>query len=341
MSAPRATMRLQFHTSFTFDDAVGIVPYLSSLNVSHLYSSPIMTARAGSMHGYDVIDPSQVNPELGGEPAFRRLVAALRQAGLGIIVDIVPNHMAVGGGDNSWWLDVLQHGRQSRYARWFDIDWEPDDPTLRGKVLLPLLGRPYWEALAKAEISLAFNPTHDRYEAQYFHHIFPIAPDDRRAVERLSLRAFDATTSNGRRRLHGLLERQHFRLAWWRTANDAINWRRFFDINELAALRLEDEEVFEPTHASLFRLFAEGLIDGVRVDHVDGLSDPGAYCRRLRARFDTLAKERPAGSRNDPYLVVEKILGPGEELPQDWGCDGTSGYDFMDQVSAVLHDGAA
>jgi maltooligosyltrehalose synthase len=217
MSAPRATMRLQFHKGFTFDDAVPHAPYLAELGISHLYASPILTARAGSMHGYDVVDPTRVNPELGGEPAFRRLVHALRSAGIGIIVDIVPNHMAVGTG-NRWWLDVLQHGIQSRYARYFDIDWDCEDPTLRRKILLPVLGRPYGEALAHGEIVLAFNIAEDRYEARYFDHIFPIRPDDRGGIERLTLEAFDAAAESGRRRLHGLLERQHFRLAWWRVA---------------------------------------------------------------------------------------------------------------------------
>jgi (1->4)-alpha-D-glucan 1-alpha-D-glucosylmutase len=341
MNAPRATMRLQFHKGFTFDDALRIVPYLAALHVSHLYGSPILTARAGSMHGYDVVDPTHINAELGGEPAFRRLVAALRQAGLGIIVDIVPNHMAVGGDDNPWWLDVLRCGRKSRYARYFDIDWEPEDKTMRGKVLIPVLGQPYGDALAQGEIALAYDAFADRYEARYFHHVFPIDPELRADIERKTLDEFDPKTAKGRWRLHELLERQNFRLAWWRTANDEINWRRFFDINELAALRVEDEQVFEATHAKLFQLFGEGLIDGVRVDHVDGLTDPAAYCRNLRARLEALAGARPAESpRGHPYIVVEKILGAGEELAAGWGCDGTSGYDFMDQVSSVLHDPA-
>jgi malto-oligosyltrehalose synthase len=334
MMIPRATMRLQFHREFTFENAIAVVPYLDALNISHLYASPIMKARAGSIHGYDVVDPTEINPELGGEVAFRRLVAALRQRGLGIIVDIVPNHMAVGGNDNRWWLDVLKHGRDSEYARFFDVDWEPDDPTLKGKVLVPVLGQAYGAALAKGEIRLAFNEAQGRHEARYFHHVFPIAPDHARKIEKLE--AFDPSTQAGRGRLHALLERQHFRLASWRIANDAINWRRFFDINELAALRVEDEAVFEATHAKIFQLFAEGLIDGVRVDHVDGLADPGGYCRRLRARFEELARERPP--QGGAYIVVEKILGAHEQLPPDWGVDGTSGYDFMDQVARVLHD---
>jgi (1->4)-alpha-D-glucan 1-alpha-D-glucosylmutase len=338
MTPPRATMRLQFHKGFTFDAAVRIAPYLAALHVSHLYASPILTARSGSMHGYDVIDPTQVNPELGGEPGFRRLVAALREVGLGIIVDIVPNHMAVGN-DNLWWMDLLSRGRKSRYARYFDIDWDPPHPAMRDKVLLPVLGRPYGEALERREIALTYNVSADRYEARYFEQVFPINPDLRADIKRRTLNAFDAKTRTGRDQLHALLERQNFRLAWWRIANDSINWRRFFDINGLAALRVEDEDVFEATHSKLFQLFADGLIDGVRVDHVDGLADPKEYCRRLRARLTTLANARPQGiSRGQLYIIVEKILGAGEELAADWGCDGTSGYDFMDQVSSVLHD---
>jgi (1->4)-alpha-D-glucan 1-alpha-D-glucosylmutase len=339
MSAPRATMRLQLHHQFTFADAVGLIPYLTAFGISHVYSSPILTARPGSSHGYDVIDPTRVNPELGGEAGFRQLVGALRAAGLGIIVDIVPNHMAVGG-DNGWWLDVLQHGRSSRYARFFDIDWEPEDPTLHDKILVPILGRPYGAALKQGELSLAWNPTRDCFEARYFDHAFPIAPADRDVIKRLTLRAFDPTTAHGRCRLHDLLERQHFRLAWWKTAGDEINWRRFFDINELAALRIEDDQVFEATHATLFRLYSEGLIDGFRIDHIDGLTDPGGYCRRLRSRLADLSRARPATRVVKPYLIVEKILGAGEHLPGAWECDGTTGYDFMDQVSALLHDPA-
>jgi malto-oligosyltrehalose synthase len=339
MSVPRATMRLQFHRAFTFDSAVRIVPYLAALHISHLYASPILTARAGSTHGYDVVDPTQINPELGGEPSFRRLVAALRGAGLGIIVDIVPNHMAVGD-ENPWWLDVLGLGRRSSYAKYFDIDWEPPDEALCGKILAPVLGRPYGEALAQGDITVVFNTAADRFEARYFDHVFPLDPTHRADIERERLDAFDPATPQGRKRLHKLLERQNFRLAWWRTANDEINWRRFFDINELAALRVEDDEVFEVTHAKLFALFEEGLIDGVRIDHVDGLADPAGYCRKLRRRLAELSRSRPLDLSEPPYIVVEKILGAGEKLAAEWECNGTTGYDFMDQVSAVQHDPA-
>ncbi len=409
--APRATMRLQLHAGFTFADAANLVPYLHDLGVSHLYASPILTARAGSLHGYDVVDPTRVNPELGGEAGLRRLVTALRAADLGLIVDIVPNHMAVGGSDNAWWQDVLRHGPASRYARYFDIDWTPADPALHGKVLAPFLGSPYGQALQAGEIRLDADAGGTPVIG-YFDDRYPIAPSDHAEIAAAGPAAYDSATENGRVRLHRLLERQHYRLAWWGTAGDEINWRRFFDINGLAGLRIEDPEVFEATHATLFRLYEEGLIDGVRIDHVDGLTDPPGYCRRLRARLEALAARRggagttdgtggaadgaggaaaekenwtppppfeggdrgegrepsrPAGLRtpppgrlpqgeavsfsrptvsttptptlsNRPYIIVEKILGADEAIATDWGVDGTSGYDFMNQVSAVQHE---
>jgi len=338
-SIPQATMRLQLHREFTFADATRVVPYLHTLGVSHLYASPILTARSGSMHGYDVTNPTDVNPELGGEDGLRALVKALRAAGLGLIVDIVPNHMAVGH-DNPWWYDVLRLGQASRYAGFFDIDWESADPSLRGKVLAPFLGKPYGEALAAGELSLGREgglPVIRYYDA-----IYPIDPDTWDDAPASDDARFDSATPAGREALHALLERQHYRLAWWGAAADEINWRRFFDINGLVGLRIEQDEVFEATHATLLRLYAEGMIDGVRVDHVDGLSDPPGYCRRLRQRLEELAASRPAEAASGPaYLVVEKILGVGEPMPDDWAVDGTSGYDFMDAVSLVQHDPAA
>jgi (1->4)-alpha-D-glucan 1-alpha-D-glucosylmutase len=340
MTAPRATLRLQFHKNFTFADAARLARYFSVLGISHLYASPILAARPGSMHGYDVIDPSRVNPELGGEDGLRTLVAALRQAGLGLIVDIVPNHMAVGPG-NAWWWDVLENGPASPYAHFFDIDWEPDDPELRGKVLAPFLGRSCAEALTAGEITLTHQPERG-YVIKYFDLVFPVARTDWDEIEQRGLGDFCPDSVSGRERLSALLARQHYRLAWWRVANDEVNWRRFFDINDLIGVRAEQDDVFAATHATVLRLYAEGLIDGVRVDHIDGLSHPGAYCRKLRARLAALEAARPADAPRGPaYLIVEKILGPGEQLPSDWGCDGTSGYDFMDQVSALMHDGAA
>ena len=313
---PRATYRLQCHEDFTLDDAAAAVPYLARLGISHVYTSPITTAAAGSTHGYDVIDPTSVNPELGGEAALRRLVAALRAHDMGLIIDIVPNHMGVAGGGNAWWNDVLACGQASDFARYFDIDW-------REKLLLPILGAPLGEVLASGDIAVDRDGDLPMLVI-YGEHRLPIRPEDRGGP-------FDD--------LPALVERQHYRLGWWRIANDELNWRRFFSINDLAGLRVEDSAVFEATHALYFRLYAEGLIDGVRVDHVDGLTDPAGYCRTLRARLDAI--ERPGDVPPGPaYLVIEKILGAGEPLAQDWGVDGTSGYDFMEQVSALLHDPA-
>jgi malto-oligosyltrehalose synthase len=318
---PRATYRLQLHRDFTFADATRLVPYLAKLGISHVYSSPILAARPSSMHGYDVIDPTRVNPELGGEHGLRALVAALRQAGLGLIVDTVPNHMYAGAG-NEWWLDVLRRGRGSAYANYFDIDWN----ALGGKVLLPILGKPFGEALAAGELQLAQDGDGGTV-IRYFDNSIPLDP--------ASLRG-DAGSPD---QLHALLERQHYRLAWWQTAADEINWRRFFDINELVAVRVEDPAVFEATHATLFRLYADGLVDGVRIDHIDGLADPAGYCRALRARLRALAPQRPSSAESGPaYFVVEKILGRDEQLPRHWQTDGTVGYDFMNQISAVQHD---
>jgi (1->4)-alpha-D-glucan 1-alpha-D-glucosylmutase len=296
---PCATYRFQFHAGFTFADAEALVPYLDRLGISHVYASPITMAVPASTHGYDVVDPTRINPELGGEPAFRSLVAALKARGMGVVIDIVPNHMGVAGGANAWWADVLARGQASEYARVFDIDWSRP-------ILLPVLGTPLGEALAAGAITVE-----DGWLGAYGEHRFPL----REGTADLPLPE--------------LLDRQHYRLVWWRTANDDLNWRRFFAINELAGVRAEDPEVFERTHALYFRLYEEGLIHGVRIDHVDGLTDPAGYCRALRDRLGPEA-----------WIVVEKILGPEEPLPRDWGIDGTSGYDFMEEVTALLHDPA-
>jgi (1->4)-alpha-D-glucan 1-alpha-D-glucosylmutase len=335
---PGATYRLQLHKEFTFKDATDQISYLKKLGVTHLYVSPILTAQPGSVHGYDVIDPTRVNPELGGEDGLRGFVAALRQAELGLIVDIVPNHMAVGGSENPWWADVLRLGRASAYADYFDIDWDCADPALRGKVLAPFLGSQYGVALESGDLTLGRDED-GRPVVGYFGTRFPIDPSDHAAIDAAGDAAFDVRHDSGRERLHQLLERQHYRLAWWGVAGDQINWRRFFDINGLAGLRTERPEVFDAVHATLFRLYEQGLIDGFRVDHVDGLSDPPGYCRRLRQRLTELQGKRPVdAAQGRAYLVIEKILGAGEDLSGDWDVDGTSGYDFMNQVSKVQHD---
>lgn len=302
---PRATYRFQFHRGFTFADAEALVPYLDRLGISHIYASPITTAVPGSTHGYDVIDPTRINPELGGEKAFRSLVAALKARDMGIIIDIVPNHMGVAASHNGWWNDVLAKGQASPFARFFDIDWSE-------RLVLPILGAPLSETIAAGDIRLLRD---ERGAALMLY-----------GEQRLPLRDEDQDHTGD---LPALLDRQHYRLAWWRTANDELNWRRFFTISELAGLRIEDPTVFEATHALYFRLHDEGLVDGVRVDHIDGLTDPSGYCRALRQRLGP-----------DAYIVVEKILGPGERLAIDWEVDGTSGYDFMETASAMLHDPA-
>ncbi len=313
---PRATLRLQFHSDFTFADAMRHVDWFASLGVSHVYASPIASARPGSMHGYDVIDPGRVNPELGGEDGLRAFASALRAVGLGLILDIVPNHMAADT-RNPWWVDVLRRGRASRHAEWFDIDWEAGDEAAP-KVLLPVLGRPLAEVIEAGELKIG-KDDRGRPQLEYFENAFPLCDG---SIE-------------GRGDLANLLARQHYRLASWRVSGDRINWRRFFDINELVCLRMEKPEAFEAVHALPLRLYAEGLVDGLRIDHVDGLTDPAAYCRDLRARLDALGERH---GRSRAWLVVEKILLKGETLPKDWGCDGTTGYDFMDEVNALQHD---
>ncbi|SDV47659.1 malto-oligosyltrehalose synthase [Chitinasiproducens palmae] len=379
-----STLRLQFHRDFTFDDALAHVDYFARLGVSHVYASPITRAEPGSTHGYDVVDYDCVNPELGGEDALRRFVAALRERGLGLIVDFVPNHMGVGGASNGWWLDVLEWGRHSDHARHFDIDWHSPDPALRGKMLAPFLGRPYGEVLAAGDLKLRYDEDDARFVIDYFTNRFPICPSDyafilgngaalaehasafervgeqvdragaEQARQRLrafartdagqqavahAVRAFDAGNREGGEQLHRLLERQCYRLAWWRTAADEVNWRRFFDISTLAGIKAERPEVFDDSHALILRLYREGLIDGIRLDHVDGLAEPREYCQRLRQRLDALHPQRPAELQAlPPYVVIEKILGRGERLRGDWQVDGTTGYDFMNDVGALLHD---
>ncbi|NWA81266.1 malto-oligosyltrehalose synthase [Pseudomonas sp. D2002] len=374
----RATQRLQFHKGFTLDDAVPLVPYFARLGISHLYASPLLSARAGSMHGYDVVDPTTVNPELGGEAALRRLVAALREHGMGLILDIVSNHMAVGGADNPWWLDVLEWGRLSAYSEFFDIQWHSPDPLLKGQLLMPFLGSDYGEALQTGTLVLQFDAEHGAFYVEHYEHRFPICPRDyalifgnddllrpladrfnalayqddayheaawlkqalaERATESDVLHAieqrlseFDGRQPEGFARLHHLLEQQTYRLASWRTAADDINWRRFFDVNELGGLRVERTAVFEATHGKIFELISEGLVDGLRIDHIDGLADPRGYCRKLRRRVDSLAPERHLP------IFVEKILGEGETLREDWKVDGTTGYEFMNQLSLLQHD---
>jgi len=389
VTIPRATVRLQFCLAFTLDDAARLVEYYAALGISHFYASPLQTSQPGSTHGYDIIDPDTINPALGGEVALKRLAAQLHAVGMGLILDIVPNHMGIAGSGNAWWQHLLEWGRDSPYAEWFDIDWESRDPLLYGKVLLPLLATPYGTVLQAGEITLHFDPADGRLFLRYQRQRLPISvmdyPDILRGAGRgrpsdllaspASLLAPAITaftrirTSRSRRQpqaegarailrrisrnadgmaaivaalsgfaaqtpqhLHDLLLRQHYRLTHWRNAAEEINWRRFFEVSDLAGLRVELPQVFEASHALVLRLYASGVLDGVRIDHVDGLADPGAYCRHLRQRM-----QAPVQAAR-PYIVVEKILAPHEQLSSDWGVDGTTGYEFMDQVAALLHD---
>ncbi len=386
-TTPRATARLQFHAGFTIDDAVALVRYFAALGISHLYASPLLKARPGSTHGYDIVDHNEINPELGGMVALQRLVAALRANDMGLLLDIVPNHMGVGGADNAWWLDVLEWGEASKYATFFDIDWNPPDAALHKKLLAPFLGAAYGEVLASGDFKLKCKANGALY-IEYHEHHFPISPRGAAAVLHgeaalhdishafanaakqagrqaawaaadaaktmlaaaiktpggaqalaAALQKFDTADEDGQRRLHALLQRQNYRLAWWRAAADEINWRRFFDINTLAGMRVELPKVFDATHEFVLKLYAKGLIDGVRIDHIDGLADPRGYARKLRRVMEVAGAARPPeAAQGAPYIVVEKILAGREKLPAAWRTDGTTGYDFMDQVGGVLHD---
>ncbi|MEH6564299.1 MAG: malto-oligosyltrehalose synthase [Halopseudomonas sp.] len=387
MNELNATLRLQCHPGFTLDDAVAQVNYFARLGITHLYLSPILQARAGSTHGYDVVDPTRISEELGGEAALRRLVAALRARHMGLILDIVPNHMHVADSANQWWQHVLEWGPDSQWAGFFDIDWQSPVAELRGKVLVPVLDGDLVQVLRAQQLQLHFSPGEGRFHAQYFEHHLPLYPvtyarllqasDEPQlnqlgqlfaalehqsnvaaeaarlsqalaevcnqtfalqAVERV-LATYNADTSEANEQMQRLLAHQHYWLTDWRHAQKMINWRRFFDINQLGALRVERGDVFEATHARIFELVEQGLIDGLRVDHIDGLADPAHYCRRLRRRLDQLQQNRPADL---PWhgipIYVEKILAADELLPAAWPVEGTTGYEFMNEVSLLLHD---
>jgi (1->4)-alpha-D-glucan 1-alpha-D-glucosylmutase len=306
---PVSTYRVQLrppadgHPGFGFDDAAAVAPYLAELGVTHLYCSPYLQAAPGSAHGYDVVDHSRVNDELGGSPAFERMVAACRDAGLGIVLDVVPNHMAVSEPEsqNAAWWSLLRDGRDSPYARWFDVDW--DNAANPGKVLVPVLGGPLGEVLGELEL------LDDRI--RYYDHEVPVAPGTRVEGDVLAT-----------------LARQHYRLCHWTLAQDQLNYRRFFDVTTLAGVRVEDPEVFAATHQVVLRQVADGVVDGLRIDHPDGLADPGGYLDRL------------ADATADAWVVVEKILEPGERLPDDWRTVGTTGYDALDRVCGLFVDPA-
>jgi len=404
---PSATYRLQFNKSFTFDDATAIVDYLDRLGISHCYASSYFKAVPGSPHGYDVADPTRLNPEIGDRATYDRWVAALRAHRMGHLIDMVPNHMGIAQSSNPWWQDVLENGPSSQYASFFDIDWRPLKQELTDKVLLPILGGSYGAVLERQEITLRY--VDGAFSAHYFDSVLPIAPGtydrilaveadtlladigeasdegqeflsiltaighlpsrdaqspearaerhrEKEVIKRRLARLTEASpavlahieravaTFNGTRGnprsfdpLDQLLSVQAYRLAYWRVAAEEINYRRFFDINDLAALRMEDPEVFERTHAFAFELLREGSIDGLRIDHVDGLYDPGDYLERVQARARDVRPDLCSGDRG-VYLVVEKILGLDEWLPS-WPVEGTTGYEFLVRVNGLFVDG--
>lgn len=382
LAAPlRATYRLQLHADFNFDRAAAIVDYLAALGVSHAYCSPYLQAAPGSTHGYDVIAHDRPNEELGGTAGHARLVDALRGNGLGQVLDIVPNHMAIGTAGNAWWSDVLENGPSSRYAGYFDVEWAPPEARLRNMVLIPVLGDHYGRLLEAGELIVRREGA--RFQVCYADHQYPLDP---RSVGRLirtaaarctsepmafigdalaelprptatdgaSVRrrhrdkavlhqwlerlladepacatALDAAVADlnaDRTQLHDILEAQSYRLAWWRSAGRDLGYRRFFDINTLIGLRVEDPQVFDDTHARVLEWVRAGVLDGLRVDHPDGLRDPEEYCQRL------------AAAAPGKWIVLEKILEPGERLPQEWPVAGTTGYDFLNRALGLFVD---
>ncbi|MCZ7563474.1 MAG: malto-oligosyltrehalose synthase [Burkholderiales bacterium] len=414
---PRATYRLQLNRDFNFAQATEIVPYLAALGVSHVYCSPYLRARPGSMHGYDIIDHDALNPEIGSREDFERFVATLRSHGMGQLLDVVPNHMGVMGADNAWWLDVLENGPASVYAEYFDIDWHPVNTYLTNRVLVPVLGDHYGLVLERGELKLLFDAAGGAFSVFYFEHRFPVDPreyprvldralkalaqgelpgpieaelsslvaafghlpaSDDTAPERVAERHRDKEVHKRRlarlaaetpavceaieravrqmngvagerasfEALHELLEAQSYRLAYWRVASDEINYRRFFDINDLAGLRMEQEAVFEATHQLVLQLAVEGKVDGIRLDHPDGLYDPAQYFRRLQDRYAQLAgidaapldDGRPA---RPLYVVVEKITAGHEHVPETWAVHGTTGYRYATVVNGLFVDPSA
>ena len=319
--APRCTYRLQLSKDFTFDAAASRAGYLASLGVSHVYCSPFLQAAAGSSHGYDVVDPHRINEELGGEPAFGRFTRALEEHGQKLLMDVVPNHMATAGRSNPWWWDLLQHGKSIRYARYFDIDWDPLIPHLKGRVLLGVLADRYGRELEAGRLTLDTPGQDDHAEVvvRYQDTEFPISRESLDGVDvdaaREDLDALDA-----------LLQRQHYRLAYWRTAQEELNYRRFFTVDSLIGLRVELEQVLRDSHRLVFELLAHDSVAGLRIDHVDGLLDPVSYLSMIRSTAPSA------------YLVVEKVLAHDERLPGGFPVQGTTGYDFIAQVEGLFVD---
>ncbi|HUQ39332.1 MAG TPA: malto-oligosyltrehalose synthase [Acidimicrobiales bacterium] len=325
-----ATYRVQLTPDFGFDDAGALAAYLAELGVSHLYTSPYLQAAPGSTHGYDVVDHNRVNAELGGERWHRRMCDSLRDHGLGHVVDLVPNHMAISPA-NRWWWDVLENGRSSVYARYFDVDWDPPESKLRNTVLMPILADHYGRVLEAGDIRLVRKD--GSYVIEYLDHVLPVHPPSMDALMAGSENAEDAEkvvaeVNADPDRLDALLDAQHYRLAFWRTASRELDYRRFFDITELIGLRVEDPDVFADTHALVLEWMRTGAVQGLRVDHPDGLRDPAGYLQRLH-------------EATGAWTVVEKILEPGEHLRATWPVAGTTGYEFLNRVGGLFVDAAA
>ncbi len=375
---PLSTYRLQLHKGFTFDDAAAVADYLRDLGVSHVYSSPYLQASPGSMHGYDVVDHHQVNRELGGEAAHARFSKKLGELHLGQVLDIVPNHMSIHRDNRLWW-DVLENGPSSRFASFFDVDWNSAEEKLRDKVLMPVLGDQYGRALSRGELKIARED--NNLLVKYFDQSFPMSPQsiawplgrgaalapsdtlnflaasfarlpapdatersvqlsrhrDKQVLQKLlarlceeepgTCRAIDEAIveiNENKDSLDALLNAQNYRLAYWKTSDQELGYRRFFDVNSLIGLRMEREHVFDETHELILYWLEQGVLDGVRIDHPDGLRDPRQYLERLRAKAP------------NAYIVAEKILESGEWMRPDWPVEGTSGYDFLNVCNAVL-----
>ena len=422
---PGSTYRLQFNRDFTFEQARSLVPYFDELGVTDCYSSPVLKARAGSVHGYDVVDPTRLNPEVGTEEEFVAFARALRERGMGVLMDVVPNHMCIAGSENRWWFDVLENGPSSPYARFFDIDWNPPNPDLTDRILLPILGDQFGRVLESQEVKVTYRD--GAFFANYWETTLPVAPRTstlaleltleelrgrlrprqgdaeggelhpdllelesiitslrnlpprtetdparvrerfrekevaRRRLSTLVRESNEARAAvhaaleglNGRRgkprtfdRLAELLSNQAYRLCFWRAASDEINYRRFFDINELAAVRVEERPVFTAVHEVVFRLMRQGLVTGLRVDHVDGLHDPSKYLQDLQREAGSALERAPAHGRGEGggeggppcYVLVEKILGHDEQLRRDWPVHGTTGYEYMNLLNGVFVD---
>jgi (1->4)-alpha-D-glucan 1-alpha-D-glucosylmutase len=400
---PSSTYRLQLNHLFPFSQAAALIDYLCALGIGDCYCSPFLKSAAGTLHGYDITDHSQINPEIGTLDDLRRWSERLKAHGIGLIADVVPNHMCIEDASNEWWWDVLENGPSSPFARYFDIDWNPLKIGLVNKVLLPILGDQYGRILEDQQIAVIYerggffvsvnqkrlplaprswrfllDPAADRLKNQIGEShpsvlelesiltgLSHLAPADETDVDKIrerqrekeilrkrigaladSCKEFQGAIEASRLEINGvkgvphsfdsleqLLAQQSYRLSFWKVASDEINYRRFFDINQLAAIRVEDPEVFQAVHALMFLLIREGIVDGLRVDHSDGLWDPAEYFRRLQTGCQTArATTRPF------YVATEKILLGSETLRSDWDIEGTTGYDFLRSVNGLFVD---